>query len=86
MRLGLIFALTIGLVTTLSAQVEVNGETINKGQVRVDSFNGSFVANLDGDYTIVLQIDYDSKTMNATVINNDTSQITCVPRACTYNN
>ena len=86
MRLILLVALTIGLVTTLSAQIEVNGKTINKGDVNVDSYNGTFVSNLDGDYTIVVSADYDSQTMNATIIDNVTNQITCVPYACNYNN
>ena len=49
MRLMLLVALTIGLVTALHAQIEVNGQTLKKGDVRVDSWSGTFVSNLDGD-------------------------------------
>ena len=86
MRLMLLVALTIGLVTALHAQIEVNGQTLKKGDVRVDSWSGTFVSNLDGDYTIAVSVDYDSQTINATIIDNVTNKITCVPNACNYTN
>jgi hypothetical protein len=86
MRLMLLLALTIGLVTTLSAEIEVNGQKIKKGDVNVNSWTGTFVSNLDGDYTIVVSADYDSREMNATIIDNVTNKITCVPNACNYTN
>ncbi len=86
MRLMLLVVLTIGLVTALNAQIEVNGQTLKKGDVRVDSWNGTFISNLDGDYTIVVNADYDSREVSATIIDNVTNKITCEPYACNYTN
>jgi hypothetical protein len=69
--------LTKGIVTTTNAQIEVNGNTLNKGDIHMNSFEGFFASNLDGDYSIVLQVEFDSRTMNATVIDNITGKITC---------
>jgi hypothetical protein len=72
----------IGIVTSINAQIEVNENTLNKGDVYVNSFDGLFSSNLDGDFSIVIKVDYDSRTMNATVIDNVTQKVTCLPYEC----
>lgn len=73
-----------GLVSVIYAQIEVNEEKLEKGDVRINSWEGLFASNLDGDFTIVLNVDYDDRSMNATIINNATGDITCIPTACNY--
>ena len=86
MRLTLLVCLTIGLATATSAQIEVNGQKMGKGDVIVNSWSGTFVSNLDGDYTIVVNADYESRGMSATIIDNVTKEIRCVPVECKYTN
>ncbi len=82
MRKLFLTILAIGIVTTINAQIEVNENTLNKGDVYVNSFEGLFSSNLDGDFSIVIKVDYDSRTMNATVIDNVTKKVTCLPYEC----
>ena len=81
MRNILFIGLMFGLVSVIYAQREINME---KGDVHINSREGLFVSNLDGDFTIVLNVDYDDRSMNATIINNATDDIACIPTACNY--
>ena len=86
MRIILFFGLMLGLASTIYAQIEVNGKKLEKGGIHINSWEGLFASNLDGDFTIVMNVDYDERSMNATIINNATGDITCLPTACSYNN
>ncbi len=71
----------VGLFPTAYAQDDIN---LNKGDVHINSFNGLFASSLDGWYTTVLNVNYDSRSMTASIINNVTNEIVCVPNACNY--
>lgn len=75
-RLLIVFLLTIS--STISAE-DIN---LNYGDVHLNEWTGTFATKLDGDYAIVVNADYDNKTMNAVIINNETEETHCLPRPC----
>jgi hypothetical protein len=80
----LVFLMTIGMVAGTKANVEMNGNPLRKGDVHIDPWEGTFASNLDGNYTIVVKVDYDSRTMDAVIIDNITKKATCVPSECNH--
>ena len=76
--------LTLGLVSAISAQIEVNGKKLNSGDIHINEWEGLFVSNLNGDYSIIINVDYDSRSMSASIIDNETQKVTCLPNDCNY--
>jgi hypothetical protein len=76
--------LSVLLLTLFSA---INAEDINLdyGDVHLNEWSGTFATKLDGDYTIVVNTDYEGETMSAVIVNNETGESHCVPSPCNYN-
>lgn len=84
MRIFLILVFAVVVIVQLNAQVQVDGVEIEKGQAHLDSQRGTFVSNLDGDYSVIIGVDYDAQSMTATVIDNVTRYTVCMPVECNF--
>ena len=61
-----------------------HAEEINlkRGQIHLNEVNGVFATALDGDYTIVITADYDSRSMSAVVADSSTGASFCLLGPC----
>ena len=55
---------------------------LKRGQIHLNEGNGVFATALDGDYTIVVTVDYDSRSMSAVVVDSSSGVTTCIPSPC----
>jgi len=76
--------LLIVFLLTISSIILAQDINLNYGDVHLNESTGTFATKLDGDYTIVVNTDYENETMNAVVINNETGKTHCLPRPCNY--
>jgi len=76
--------LLIILLLTISSIIIAKDINLNYGDVHLNEWTGTFATKLDGDFTIVVNTDYENETMNAVVINNETLETHCLPRPCNY--
>jgi hypothetical protein len=76
--------LLIAILLTISSTIMGEDININYGDIHINESTGTFVTKLDGDFSIVVNTDYNNEAMSAVVINNETGEIHCLPRACNY--
>tara|TARA_B110000967_G_C18549530_1_gene394661 strand:+ start:264 stop:506 length:243 start_codon:yes stop_codon:yes gene_type:complete len=76
--------LLIVFFLTISSIIMAQDINLNYGDVHLNEWTGTFATKLDGDYSIVVNTDYENETMNAVVINNETGETYCLPRPCNY--
>ena len=76
--------LLIVFFLTISSIIMAQDINLNYGDVHLNEWMGTFATKLDGDYSIVVNTDYENETMNAVVINNETGKTYCLPRPCNY--
>ena len=68
----------------LASSVRAAEINLDYGDVHLNEWTGTFATKLDGDYSIVVSVDYGSNSMSAVVINNVTKETHCLPNPCRY--
>ena len=71
--------LTLVLCALIATGLLANEITLKQGDVHLNERTGTFAAKLNGNYTIVLSVDYENESMSATVIDNSTGKIHTLP-------
>jgi len=69
-------------ITFFSSTLFAGEVNLTRGQIHLNEGNGVFATALDGDYTIVVTVDYDLRSMSAVVVENSSGAKTCVPSPC----
>ena len=56
------------------------------GQLTLNQYTGVFATKLKGDHSIIVQTNWNTSSINAVVINNETNDVTCIPEnSCNIN-
>ena len=76
--------LLIVFFLTISSIIMAQDINLSYGDVHLNESTGTFATKLDGDYSIVVNTDYENETINAVIINNETGETHCLPRPCNY--
>ena len=79
--------ITLGFLF-LIANSSLVSEDINLkyGQLNLNQYSGVFATMLRGDYTIVVKTDWNTSSISATVVNNETKDAWCLPEnSCNIN-
>ena len=77
----MLFVLHFAISSTLNA----DNIDLNDGDIHINDWSGTFASKLDGHYSIVVQTDYDNRSMTAVVIDIETGEIHCLLQPCNYN-